>query len=88
MHEATTRQERHRHGRAVLDAVDGAAGAAVIDALEDISPELGHQVVSWDSVRSTHGPSWNLATGSWSPAACSPRWAAASRSSRSTSMPP
>ena len=47
MHEATPRQDRHRHGRAVLDAVDGAAGAAVIDALKDISPELGHQVVSW-----------------------------------------
>lgn len=45
--EATTRQERHDHGRAVLDAVDGAAGANVIDALADISPELGHQVVSW-----------------------------------------
>jgi len=47
MHEATTRQERHDHGRAVLDAVDGAAGANVIDALKDISPELGHQVVAW-----------------------------------------
>lgn len=47
MDEATTRQERHDHGRAVLDAVDGAAGATVIDALADISPELAHQVVSW-----------------------------------------
>jgi 4-carboxymuconolactone decarboxylase len=47
MNEATTRQERHDHGRAVLDAVDGVAGAAVVDALKDISPELAHQVVSW-----------------------------------------
>jgi len=45
--EATSRQERYDHGRAVLDAVDGAAGASVIDSLKDISPELGHQVVSW-----------------------------------------
>lgn len=47
MSEATSRQERYDHGRAVLDAVDGAAGASVIDSLKDISPELGHQVVSW-----------------------------------------
>jgi 4-carboxymuconolactone decarboxylase len=47
MSESTTRQDRHNHGRAVLDAVDGAAGAKVIDALKDISPELGHQVVAW-----------------------------------------
>ena len=45
--ETTTRQERYDHGRGVLDAVDGAAGAAVIDALKDISPELGHHVVAW-----------------------------------------
>jgi 4-carboxymuconolactone decarboxylase len=47
MNEAASRQERYDHGRAVLDAVDGAAGASVIDSLKDISPELGHQVVSW-----------------------------------------
>jgi len=47
MNESTTRQDRHNHGRAVLDAVDGAAGANVIDALKDISPESGHQVVAW-----------------------------------------
>lgn len=47
MNEATTRQQRHDHGRAVLDTVDDAAAASVIDALKDISPELGHQVVSW-----------------------------------------
>ncbi|WP_245607241.1 carboxymuconolactone decarboxylase family protein [Pseudonocardia spinosispora] len=44
---ATTRQERFDHGMAVLDAVDGAGGQRVIDALADVSPELGHQVVSW-----------------------------------------
>ncbi|WP_454117860.1 carboxymuconolactone decarboxylase family protein [Microbacterium lacticum] len=31
----------------MLDAIDGTAGANVIDALGDISPELGHQVVAW-----------------------------------------
>jgi 4-carboxymuconolactone decarboxylase len=45
--DATTRTQRYEHGRTVLDAVDGAAGARVIDALEDISPELAHQVVAW-----------------------------------------
>jgi 4-carboxymuconolactone decarboxylase len=45
--DATTRTQRYEHGRTVLDAVDGAAGARVIDALEEISPELGHQVVAW-----------------------------------------
>jgi 4-carboxymuconolactone decarboxylase len=43
----TERQQRFEHGRAVLDAIDGTAGADVIDALADISPELGHQVVAW-----------------------------------------
>ncbi|WP_179472336.1 carboxymuconolactone decarboxylase family protein [Mycolicibacterium vinylchloridicum] len=47
MNEATTRTERYEHGLAVLDAVDGTAGANVINALSDISPELGHQVVAW-----------------------------------------
>ncbi len=47
MTEAPTRAERYAHGRAVLDAIDGAAGANVVDALQDIAPELGHQVVAW-----------------------------------------
>jgi 4-carboxymuconolactone decarboxylase len=47
MNDATTREDRHEHGRAVLDAIDGAAGGNVIDSLEDIAPELGHQVVAW-----------------------------------------
>ncbi|MEV4686212.1 carboxymuconolactone decarboxylase family protein [Microbacterium sp. LWH3-1.2] len=47
MTEATTREERYKMGRTVLDAVDGTAGANVIDSLQDIAPELGHQVVAW-----------------------------------------
>lgn len=45
--EAASRRQRYDRGRAVLDAVDGAAGAAVIDAIGDVSPELAHQVVAW-----------------------------------------
>lgn len=47
MTETTERQQRFAHGKKVLDAVDGAAGANVIDALAGISPELAHQVVAW-----------------------------------------
>jgi len=47
MTEQTERQQRFEQGMAVLDAVDGEAGANVIEALGDISPELGHQVVAW-----------------------------------------
>lgn len=47
MTETTERRRRFEHGKAVLDAVDGEAGANVIAALADISPELGHQVVAW-----------------------------------------
>lgn len=47
MTDTTARQQRFDHGKQVLDAIDGAAGAQVIDALGDISPELGHQVVAW-----------------------------------------
>jgi 4-carboxymuconolactone decarboxylase len=43
----TQRQQRYDDGKTVLDAIDGAAGTNVIDALADISPELGHQVVAW-----------------------------------------
>lgn len=43
----TTSEQRFEHGQRVLAAVDGSAGQAVIDSLADISPELGHQVVSW-----------------------------------------
>lgn len=41
------REQRYEHGMKVLNEVDGEAGQRVLDALADISPELGHQVVSW-----------------------------------------
>lgn len=47
MTETTPRQQQFARGREVLDAVDGEAGANVIDALGDVSPELAHQVVAW-----------------------------------------
>ncbi|MBD8080428.1 carboxymuconolactone decarboxylase family protein [Cellulosimicrobium arenosum] len=47
MDEPTTRKERYEHGRAVFDAVDGAAGAAHVDAIVDVSPELAHQISAW-----------------------------------------
>ncbi|MGW0286633.1 carboxymuconolactone decarboxylase family protein [Streptomyces sp. NPDC003236] len=47
MSESTTRDERFAHGLEVLRKVDGEAGQRVVDSLADISPELGHQVVSW-----------------------------------------
>ena len=42
-----TREQRYEHGLKVLHDIDGEAGQRVIDSLADISPELGHQVVSW-----------------------------------------
>ncbi|MFF4397727.1 carboxymuconolactone decarboxylase family protein [Streptomyces sp. NPDC001480] len=47
MSESTTREERFAHGLEVLKRVDGEAGQRVVDSLADISPELGHQVVTW-----------------------------------------
>jgi 4-carboxymuconolactone decarboxylase len=47
MSDAMTREERYDHGRTVLDAIDGTAGANVIASLQDIAPELGHQIVAW-----------------------------------------
>ena len=47
MSESTTRDERFAHGLEVLKRVDGEAGQRVVDSLADISPELGHQIVSW-----------------------------------------
>ncbi|MBS1907823.1 MAG: carboxymuconolactone decarboxylase family protein [Actinobacteria bacterium] len=47
MIDAQERERRFEKGKAVLDAIDGDAGANVIAALADISPELGHQVVAW-----------------------------------------
>ncbi|MEU9273507.1 carboxymuconolactone decarboxylase family protein [Streptomyces sp. NPDC048342] len=47
MSESTTRDERFAHGLEVMSQVDGGTGPRVLDALADISPELGHQVVAW-----------------------------------------
>jgi 4-carboxymuconolactone decarboxylase len=47
MTEPTSREARYERGRAVLDAIDGAAGANVIESLKDVAPELGHQIVAW-----------------------------------------
>lgn len=47
MTDTTERERRFTHGKAVLDAIDGEVGAHVIDALADVAPELGHQVVAW-----------------------------------------
>ena len=47
MAETTQRQQRFEQGKRMLDAIDGAAGTNVINALDAISPELGHQVVAW-----------------------------------------
>ncbi|MGX1543648.1 carboxymuconolactone decarboxylase family protein [Streptomyces adustus] len=47
MNPNSTREERFAHGLEVLRSVDGEAGQRVVDALDDVSPELGHQVVSW-----------------------------------------
>jgi 4-carboxymuconolactone decarboxylase len=44
---AETRQDRFDHGMKVISRVDGEAGQRVIDALADINPELGHQLVAW-----------------------------------------
>ena len=47
MNNATTREERFEHGLKILERVDGEAGQRVVDALSDINPELGHQIVAW-----------------------------------------
>ncbi|MBD0669876.1 4-carboxymuconolactone decarboxylase [Streptomyces sp. CBMA156] len=45
--EAEARQERFERGLEVLERIDGEVGRRVVDALGDVSPELGHQVVAW-----------------------------------------
>jgi 4-carboxymuconolactone decarboxylase len=42
-----TREERYAQGLEVLKSIDGEAGQRVVDSLQDISPELAHQVVAW-----------------------------------------
>ncbi|MHA6757893.1 carboxymuconolactone decarboxylase family protein [Streptacidiphilus sp. PAMC 29251] len=43
----TTKQDRYEVGLKVLQQIDGEAGQRVVDAMADVSPELGHQVVAW-----------------------------------------
>lgn len=43
----SSRRQRFERGSAVLAAVDGEIGQAVIESLAEVSPELGHQVVAW-----------------------------------------
>lgn len=47
MTDTTEREQQFARGKDVLDAVDGTAGAKVIDALAEVSPELAHQIVAW-----------------------------------------
>ncbi|MFI9719443.1 carboxymuconolactone decarboxylase family protein [Streptomyces sp. NPDC052396] len=41
------RQARFERGLEVLRQVDGEAGQRVVDAMADINPELGNQIISW-----------------------------------------
>jgi 4-carboxymuconolactone decarboxylase len=45
--DSADRQARFERGMAVLNRIDGDAGRRIVDALADISPELGHQVAAW-----------------------------------------
>ncbi|AEV84929.1 carboxymuconolactone decarboxylase [Actinoplanes sp. SE50] len=40
-------RERREHGLEVLARIDGAAGAAVIDSLADVSPALAHHIAAF-----------------------------------------
>lgn len=40
-------EERYRRGSEVLDAVHGQSIRDLAEALHDISPELGYQIVAW-----------------------------------------
>jgi 4-carboxymuconolactone decarboxylase len=42
-----SRDDRYEHGLMMLQQIDGQAGQKVIDALADVSPELGRQVIAW-----------------------------------------
>jgi 4-carboxymuconolactone decarboxylase len=41
------RQARFERGMEVLTAVNGEDGREVIESLDDIAPELGHQITAW-----------------------------------------
>jgi 4-carboxymuconolactone decarboxylase len=40
-------QERRAHGLEVLSRIDGQAGQAVLDALADVAPGLGHHIAAF-----------------------------------------
>lgn len=85
MSETAQRQQRFEQGKIVLDAIDGEAGAKVIDSLQDISPELGHQVVAWGFGEIYSRPELDQEIGNSSRSACSPRSAVANLNSTCTS---
>lgn len=41
------RRTRFEHGFEILSSINAVDAPKVIDFLSDISPELGHQVVTW-----------------------------------------
>lgn len=41
------RRDRFDRGMEVLSRIDGEGGHRVVESLNDISPELGHQIVAW-----------------------------------------
>lgn len=43
----TSRDERYRRGTEVLDEIHGKSIFDLVDDLQDISPEMGYQVVAW-----------------------------------------
>ncbi|HAM43665.1 MAG TPA: 4-carboxymuconolactone decarboxylase [Propionibacteriaceae bacterium] len=47
MAESDSRSRQFEQGLHMLKKIDGAVGTDVIDALSEISPELGHQIVAW-----------------------------------------
>ncbi len=44
---AEARKARFERGMQTLTRIDGEAGQRVVESLNDISPELGHQIVAW-----------------------------------------
>ncbi|MEU6832105.1 carboxymuconolactone decarboxylase family protein [Nocardia beijingensis] len=44
---AASREQRYERGLEAMRRFDGHAGERIIEILEDISPELGHQIVAW-----------------------------------------
>ncbi|NUP52639.1 MAG: carboxymuconolactone decarboxylase family protein [Catenulispora sp.] len=47
MTEHEDRQARFDRGMALLDEISGGRGPAVLESLQEVSPELAHQAVAW-----------------------------------------